>query len=253
MRGFQALRLSILGAQRIFGPDAAYAVCVNSIPPATARARVGDAAELAEWHSSDGRIPEFLRDRLTNGLAEGVAWKFAPMRLYPDRYEIALDNDCVLWNMPQAIPQWLEQPAGGGRCVLAEDAAPAFGWFAPFCGPEPRNTGIRGLPPGFDLQAALEKMLQLAPGIRLAGEVDEQGLQVAALSRVGPPLVVTTDEVTICSPFPPHARHLGSCGAHFVGLNMRAPRPHYGCDQTTLDAIAANWDEFRETLENAVC
>src|SRR4051795_4479741 len=37
--------------------------------------------------------------------------------------------------------------------------------------------------------------------VQLQSELDEQGLQIAALSLGGPPLVVTTAEVTICSPF----------------------------------------------------
>jgi hypothetical protein len=58
---------------------------------------------------------------------------------------------------------------------------------------------------------------------RLASEQDEQGLQVAAISRGRRPWVVSLDEVTICSPFPPHLPHLGRCGAHFVGLNANQP------------------------------
>ncbi len=251
-RGFAALRLSILGARRIFGPAAGYAVCVNTIPLDTARGRVGEAAALVDWHRSDGRIPDFLQPRLANGQAEGVAWKFAPLRLFPDAYEIALDNDCILWDLPPGLARWLAEPAATAPCLLAADVLPCFGWFAPLCGPEPRNTGIRGLPPGFDLAAALQDTLARAPGIRVAGEVDEQGLQVAALSRERPPLVVTTEEVTICSPSPLHTRRLGRCGAHFVGLNLSRTRPQYGCDQATLEAIAANWDALRERVAGAV-
>jgi hypothetical protein len=252
LRGFDALRLSILGARRIFGPNAAYAVCVNSLSLDTARARVAEAAQLVEWHHSHGRIPDFLRARLDERFAEGVAWKFAPMRLFPDRYELALDNDCVLWAMPLAIQRWLDEAPGSLACVLAEDMVRCFGWFAPLCGPEPRNTGIRGLPPDFDLKVALDDVLTRSPGVRIAGEVDEQGLQVAALSRMRPAFVVTTEEVTICSPFPAHVRRLGNCGAHFVGVNMCRPRPESGCDERMLDSIAANWDAFRGDIERAV-
>ena len=129
---------------------------------------------------------------------------------------------------------------------------PCFGWFAPLCGPEPRNTGIRGLPPGYDLGEALAEVLRRSPGIRVAGEVNKQGMQVAALSQHAEPLLVSTREVTICSPFFPHVRHLGTCGAHFVGLNMRHPRPEHGCDQAMLDRIAAHWDALRPAIEAAV-
>src|SRR5205823_5939763 len=104
--------------------------------------------------------------------------------------------------------------------LLAEDARALYGQFTPFCGPEPRNAGIRGLPPRFPLQAALDALLRdLA--LPLHSELDEQGLQVAALSMLREPEVVSIDDVTICSPFPPHRRELGRCGAHFCGLNTR--------------------------------
>lgn len=77
-----------------------------------------------------------------------------------------------------------------------------------------------GLPPGFDLGKALHGLLADRPA-RLSSELDEQGLQVAALSRSCLPLVIGLDEVTICSPFHPHLPDLGRCGAHFVGLNVK--------------------------------
>ncbi len=243
-RGFAALRLSILGARQAFGADARLVVCVNTIDVATARTRTGPVPKDALWYRSDGQIPGFLRNHLGPGLAEGVAWKFAPMRLFPDDWEIALDNDCVLWTLPEAVRAWL---AGDTQtCLLAGDAVPAFGQFASLCGPEPRNSGIRGLPPGFDLQAALAGMLRAHP-IRLVSELDEQGLQVAALSRNRPAVVVPVSDVTICSPFPPHTPDLGRCGAHFVGLNVARPRPY--CDAAMLARIAAHWDGLQAEIE----
>lgn len=238
-RGFTALRLSLWGAWRLFGPEADYVVCVNTLPEAEARRRTGFAPPGIRWLVSDGAIPDFLRAHLDAGLAEGVAWKLAPLRLDPARFELSLDNDCILWAMPRALETWLTCP--DGRCLLAEDAAACFGQFAALCGPAPRNSGIRGLPPGFDFQSALQSVLALHP-VTLTSELDEQGMQVAAVSQAGDPVVVPLADVAICSPFPPHGATLGRCGAHFVGLNMCAPRPQHGCTQESLDAIAAFWD-----------
>lgn len=224
-------------------------MCVNSLPHDRARHLTGDVAEAVAWHVSDGAIPGFLRNRLDDRLAEGAAWKFAPLRLFPDRYELSLDNDCILWAMPQAIRQWLSG-AYEETCVLAEDMIAAFGHFAAICGPAPRNAGIRGLPPGFDLGPVLKRILAAHPDVRVVSELDEQGLQVAALSKPAPPLVVSIEEVAICSPFPPHGQRLGTCGAHFVGLNMKHERP--SCDRSALDRIAGNWDEIKAEIGEAV-
>ena len=63
-------------------------------------------------------------------MAEGVAWKLAPPRLFPEACELSLDNDCMLWQMPEAIHAWLGD-GDPARCLLAEDVRPAFGRFAP--------------------------------------------------------------------------------------------------------------------------
>ena len=218
VRGYEALRLSIWGACNLFGPDAAYVVSVNHIAPEEARLRTGPVPAGVVWRPP-GPFPDFLLAFLDSGMAEGVAWKLAPLRLFPERYEVALDNDCILWAMPHSVGTWLESDREH-QCLLAEDVREAFGRFAELCPPEPRNSGIRGLPPGFDLGDALRSILAERPE-RLISELDEQGLQVAALSRRRAPLVVGLDEVTICSPFHPHLPDLGRCGAHFVGLNVK--------------------------------
>jgi hypothetical protein len=217
-RGYEALRLSIWGAYNLFGPGAAYVVSVNQIAPEEARLRTGEAPAAVSWRPP-GQLPDFLCGFLDAGMAEGVAWKFAPLRLFPERYELALNNDCILWAMPGSVLAWLESDRAD-QCLLAEDVREGFGHFAALCPPEPRNTGIRGLPPGFDLGEALRNVLAERPA-RLTSELDEQGLQVAALSRRCTPVVVRLDEVTICSPFHPHLPDVGRCGAHFVGLNLK--------------------------------
>ncbi len=37
-----------------------------------------------------------------------MGWKLVPLRLFPDAYELALDNDCILWEMPEGLRRWLE-------------------------------------------------------------------------------------------------------------------------------------------------
>jgi hypothetical protein len=244
LRGFEALRLSLHGAVRTFGPGAAYVVYVNSVPLDEARARTGQVPDLVEWRPAPAEPPAVLRRHLTPAMAEGVAWKFAPLRAFEDRYEIALDNDVILWAAPPALRGWLEQ--AGRAPLIAEDVAPGHGVFAALCGPEPRNSGIRGLPPGFDLAGALGRVLESQPAA-LDSELDEQGLQVAALSLDAEPVVVRTAEVTICSPFPPHQPHLGRSGAHFVGLNAREiPWRYY--DRPATEVRTEHWEGLRPEL-----
>lgn len=222
-RGFEELRLSILGAALIFGREARYAVCVNSIPVPEAQQRLGQMLVDIEWIDARDKVPEFLQPYLDGEMSEGVAWKFAPFRLFPQAHELSLDNDCILWREPAAIEDWLGRD---DACLMAEDVRRCLGQFDSYCPPGNRNSGIRGLPPGFDLRLAMEKTLhkhERASGapVVLRSELDEQGLQAAAIAESMTNLLVGVEEVSICSPFWPHRKELGSCGAHFVGSNAR--------------------------------
>jgi hypothetical protein len=217
-RGFEALRCSILGAWKLFGPSTRYAVGVNTIEVGSARARVGEVPAPVQWIDTTKSIPDFLHDHLDAGLAQGAAWKLAPLRLFDDCKELSLDNDYILWSLPAAVENWLADPAES--VLLAEDVRACFGQFASLCDDAPRNLGLRGLPPTLDLERALRDVLRELPAT-LSSEVDEQGLQVAALTRGRNVHVVPLDDVTIASPFPPHLPYLGRCGAHFCGVNPR--------------------------------
>jgi hypothetical protein len=223
---------------------------VNQIPLTEARRRCGDVPDHVFWQAAEmADLPERLRPYLDSGMAEGVAWKLAPPRLFPDRWELSLDNDCILWQLPPALARWLDGKAETSL-ALAADVRRMFGQFAALCGPEPRNTGIRGLPPAFDLEEAL--LATLAGGdILLTSELDEQGLQVASFQRHGEVQVVSTEDVSICSPFYPHQPELGRCGAHFVGLNARSlPWSYY--DRPAIDCIAEHWQRHRPALYDRV-
>lgn len=245
--GFEALGWSIAGAWQLFGSFASFVVCVNSVAIDDARRRVGRVAAPVTWRRCDGdEIPAFLRDRLDERFAEGVGWKFAPVQLAEDSRELALDNDCIIWRMPDAIRDWLDAARPDGCCLVAEDVKVCFGAFSRFCGPEPRNVGVRGLPAGFSYSDALRRILTEHP-VTLTSELDEQGLQVAAMMRHGPLLVVRTHEVTICSPFAPHQPYLGTCGAHFVGLNAHAlPWCYYGRPASEL--VRENWRRLKPAI-----
>jgi hypothetical protein len=236
-RGFDALRLSIWGAWRVFGPAARYRVYVNTIGVERARELTRNVPDVVEWLEARRDAPDWLGSALDAGLAEGVAWKFMPLRAFADAHELALDNDVILWGLPAALARWLE---GETDFVLAEDVIACHGAFTDLCPARATNSGIRGLPPQFDLNACIRSLLARRP-VLLAREVDEQGLQVAALHASGSVGLVPLEDVTICSPFPPHLPHLGRVGAHFVGLNTR--RLGFEFDGRPAELVRAeHWD-----------
>ncbi len=250
-RGWEALRLSVHCAYRLFGPAAAYSVCLNTVPLETARERVGALPDAVEWRVVTlADLPRELAGRLDPAMAEGVGWKLIPAQLWPGRHELSLDNDCILWERPAALRQFLDR---NDATLMAEDVDRCLGQFqddsaVPGC----INSGIRGLPPGFALAPALARTLtaydQTASGpMLLRSELDEQGLQAAALHRHSNCLVIAKEEVSICSPFWPRQLQPGTCGAHFVGLNSRHLPWHYYDEPGDL-VRRRHWDEHRPAL-----
>ena len=147
-------------------------------------------------------------------MAEGVAWKFAPLRFFPDRWELSLDNDCILWEMPTAIRRWL-QDGDNDLCVLEEDAKRCLGQFATTSAARRPSTPAYGAcRPASTWRPRCGRCSNGAPSCS-ARSWTNRALQAAALSLRKPPLLVSVEEVTICSPFWPHHPHLGPRGAHF--------------------------------------
>ena len=86
--GYEALRLSLWSAWNVFGEHARYAVCVNTISARVAAARVGEVPCRVNWIAASDIVPAWLRTYITPEMAEGVAWKFMPVRVFPAMEQI---------------------------------------------------------------------------------------------------------------------------------------------------------------------
>ncbi len=265
-RGFEMLCLSIVSAFHIFGPAARYLVCVNTLDVSDARQRTfanrtipDRVLEKIEWRSvSRADLAPVLLPYLDAGCIEGMGWKLAPLRTFGDRYELAIDNDVILWDLPEGMRLWLAAPRS---FLFAEDVDRCFGSFDSLVPTEVTpsgglNAGIRGLPPGEDLSAELAIVLSRAGSfsrqntgepLRLTGEIEEQGLQAAAMARTAPLHLVRSSEVSLCSPFWPKRPLFGTCGAHFTGMNAaHIPWNYY--DRSADEWLAEHWERSRPEL-----
>lgn len=250
-RGWEALRLSVHCAHRLFGPFAEYTICLNTVALAAAQESTGALPAAIAWRVVTlAEMPPELAGRFDPAMAEGVGWKLIPAQLWPDRHELSFDNDCILWEQPRALRQFLERT---DATLMAEDVDRCLGQFQDDGAvPGAVNSGIRGLPPGFALAPALARTLRAydktqSEPMLLRSELDEQGLQAAALHRETDCLLVAQEEVSICSPFWPRRPALGTCGAHFVGLNSRhLPWNYY--DEPGDLVRRRHWDGHRPAL-----
>ncbi|HEX4750141.1 MAG TPA: hypothetical protein VH302_11420 [Bryobacteraceae bacterium] len=246
--GHEALRLSIISAWNLFGGRAKYAVCVNTVPVSTTATRIGPLPCSVNWIPVSAHIPAWLASHVTPEMAEGVAWKLMPVRVFPALHELSVDNDVILWRLPSAMKDWLTSREPDA-CLMAGDVHSALGQFGQACNYRALNSGIRGLPPGFDLEDRLRETL-VQSGRTLQSELDEQGLQAEVLLKTKL-YVISTDDVSICSPFPNHQKELGRCGAHFVGLNpKRAPWILDG--RPAHEVIRERWNEISQQVKRRV-
>jgi hypothetical protein len=169
--GLEALRLSIWGAFRAFGPRARYVVCVQGLAATRARALLGATPDGVDFYGVDpSRLPRWLA---REGVTARAAARFAPPSIDPDRAELALDRSCVLLQAPAAMLAWLRDPDPRACIVLEDDDG------AP-------STALRGVGVGFDLEEALREAQRETPR-ELRGAEALERLELHALSLLGPP------------------------------------------------------------------
>ncbi len=135
--------------------NARYAVPVNTVLSARQSSKRAKIPGEVQWINSNELVPRWLRSHTNAEMAEGVAWKLAPVRICPTLYELSLDNDVVLWEIPRVVGQWLMSPTRD-VCLLAADLRPALGQFAHVCNDRSLNSDVPGLPPDFDMETMLE-------------------------------------------------------------------------------------------------
>ncbi len=142
-----------------------------------------------------------------------VAWKLYPPRLRPASHELFIDNDILLWQIPQPIHDFLLTDA----VVYTHGLFRAYGGFAESVPVHANiNTGIFGVPPLFDLGKYLVSLMEASSSQLWLDRFDEQGMVSSILALHPRQLEISLDDVSICHD---GARPAARCGHHFVSIN----------------------------------
>lgn len=158
-----------------FAGSARMAVSVHSVPVACVRERVGFRAQ-ATWLQVDRDLPVFVRRHVETTMAEGFAWRFAPLRVFPGLCEVTLATGCAVAPFARHLGRWATAP-GQRRCVMARGRGGADGVLT-----------LRGVPASFDVEVALSESLCGMGLLQTAEDVAE--VEVAMLSAGEPPIVL---------------------------------------------------------------
>ncbi len=150
----------------------------------------------------------------------GVTWKFYPPRLDIAQKEIVIDNDIIFLEKIPEIDRFIE-----GNCtLLTEDETRTYGRFDKYV-PQPFriNSGIYGMPEGFDLNSYVEffagkEWEPNAIGVNEESRsFDEQGLVALALLSYPHCVIIPETSMRNCSDQLREGK-----GLHFMGLNRRS-------------------------------
>lgn len=140
-----------------------------------------------------------------------VHWKLFPPRLANMRHEIAIDNDILIERRIPEIDAFLQSD----KPLVYEGRHRLFGMFDDRVKPGLQiNSGIYGVPPFFDLNCRIKKLLE-APW---QGKFDEQGAIAASLTE-GDFIMISQKQLPIVEQTESLTDSPERCGYHFVGLN----------------------------------
>lgn len=204
--GFECLRMSIQSFRDLYDIDCV--VCHNGIDPQC----ISDLdVTLIDQQS-----------RICSGDIKpvGVAWKLYPIRLDMNRHELFIDNDLIVANKIDQLDQFLTSD----MTLLLQGESRNYGKYERHVPPGYHiNSGLFGLPPGFDLNKYL-KFYNNEWEINCTHSSktwDEQGFVAASLLSHNKFAVIPNNVVTNCE-----MQLVPGRGFHFVGLNRsRFHRP----------------------------
>lgn len=134
-------------------------------------------------------------------------------------YELWLDNDVIIWNMPPSIAKWI----GSKAILLSSDleagmAKHGYGIFQAEADqyPIPINSGVVGLPPGLDIAKELTRIYKSKTGENWSKHCTEQGGMSRMFYMITgyDKMIMSHEEVNLCS-----RKIVSKHGTHLWGLN----------------------------------
>lgn len=200
--GFEVLEASVSKIKDLYGNLFDYVICYNQINPTRLKLL---GVELFEQKENSLPIKPY-----------SVAWKLYPPRLRLDSHEIIIDNDIILFKKLEEIDLFLES----NKALIYEGLNRKFtlGRYKLPIGVV-INSGIYGLPPGFDFEKKVRaKLLGDWEKCRdRESTFDEQGL-VASILYYEDHILISQKKVPIFQECP---NKKAAYGFHFSGVNWK--------------------------------
>ena len=141
LQAFDMLECSICYASKLF-PNTKKYIIFNSINSSRTLHRLTEIArskaELIEANSN------------WDNNTKNSFWKYIPQRIEKSKYEIVIDSDLILWDVPVTLKNWSQSD---GLLINSDWNGRNYGDFDKLIDMEvPLNAGIIGYPPYFEFQ-----------------------------------------------------------------------------------------------------
>lgn len=178
LQAWDMLECSIKFAQKLF-PKAEFMVFHNNLTIMD-QSNLNRIEELGVFHE------DMTNKAPLGNLKKNSFWKYYPLRVDSNKYELLLDNDIVLWEVPNALQQWLDSSNG---LLINTDWNGAFYGDYEHLSPQTHffNAGILGFPPEFTFSlpdySSLHDLFHT-----------EQGFIVKTFLEAGQPLFILNKE-----------------------------------------------------------
>jgi hypothetical protein len=197
-KGLEVFEYAVRFTQRALKNNFDYAVCSNAIDPNAILSikKISNKYGL-HLHESDWQefplppeiIPIENYSKSPIGIPrgrQGSFWKMCPARLRIESHEIIADNDLIVCNMTNHFEEFLNSKK---TLVLQEDARNLGKYGHLFGENETFNSGLMGLPPGYDFADEIKKRWIETGSFCPLLSRDEQGLLTYTL-KMHPHIVV---------------------------------------------------------------
>ena len=174
---------AIKNALRLYKNDFDFLICSNAVN-STCKKKLQDISrkfdiEVYDQSWIDLPLDESLILKSSDRIRQGTFWKLCPARMRLESHEMICDNDIVFVNPINSILEFLEKKE---ILMMKEDAFCVGKYFNLFKEKENYNSGLYGLPPGYDFKEDLRKTWSETKYDSLIWR-DEQGLVTSTLKK----------------------------------------------------------------------
>lgn len=207
--GYQVLYESIIKFKNIYKNNFLYCLCynVNKI-----NKELKKSLDIVDKTINQKKFKETLT--YDPCVLNGPHWKLYPPRAFPDRHEIIIDNDIIIYKKLKEIDEFLFNK---NLFITTEAVERSYGsQFGDIVRKNFNiNSGLVGLPPFFNYKKEIEDILKKGSGI-WKNHFDEQTI-VASILQKNNTKIIPFNTISSCCSIT--GLSVGKKGTHFLGVN----------------------------------